>query len=229
MSGQESIRVGDEIHVFVDVARPDRPSARHVPTRPEDPLRALTPRALCRLARRADRMRRRDVDRFESLAVEHDVTPRRLRLLADAWAEAGPSGVRALGPAVPVDGALMSRASEVIETWRRRHYPLDALDLEVWRNRITVVWLRPAADPTADLVRHHLMQLRRTPDGRWHLYRRAVQGEWWPVVVRGRRGPQSLSACLDAVRTDALHHFWGAGGPPTDLAVGDGLPDLPLE
>jgi len=68
------------------------------------------------------------------------------------------------------------------------------------------------------------MQVRVTPDGRWHLFRRAAQGEWWPVVVRGRGRRQSLSACLDAVRVDELNMFWGSEGPPEDLAAGDGLP-----
>ncbi len=165
---------------------------------------------------------------FEDLAAHLDVSVRQLRLLADAWAEAGRSGLAALGPAeAPGDRGLMSRAEALVEVWRRRHFPLDALETSVWRNRITVWWLVPGEDRQAGLQRHPLMQLRRTPEGRWHLYRRAVQGEWWPVTVRGRRRRQPLSACLDVVRVDALHHFWGIGGPPADLATGDGLPDLP--
>jgi hypothetical protein len=195
--------------------------------RPAAPLAALSTRALRRLARRADRYQRRDADRFGALAERAGITTRQLRLLADAWAEAGPSGVRAIGPAPVVDADLMDRAEAVLEVWRRRHFPLDAIEVERWRNRITI-WRRvPGDDRTGELDRHALMQLRRTDDGRWHLYRQAVQGEWWPVVVRGRHRPQSLSSCLDAVRIDALHQFWGAGGPPTDLCDGDGLPDLP--
>ncbi len=190
--------------------------------RSADPLAGLSHRALGRLARRADRMRRRDVTRLEGLASELGTSPRRLRLLADAWIEGGPAGMVAVGPATPADERQMRRAEEIIETWRRRHFPLDALEVEVWRNRLTVWWLRTPPNPTADLVRHPLMQLRRTDEGRWHLYRRAVQGEWWPVEVRGRRRRQSLSACLDAVRVDPLHHFWGTDGPPNDLADGDG-------
>jgi hypothetical protein len=191
------------------------------------PFADLGPRGLARLARRADRLRRRNVDSFRDLADQHGVDLRQLRLLADAWLEGGASGVRAVGPTGEGDPEAMQRAVAVVETWRRHHFPLDALSSEVWRDRLTVHWLVPAADRTAALDRHPLMQLRRSPDGRWHLYRRAVQGEWWPVVVRGRRRRQSLSACLDAVRVDPLRHFWGTGGPPRDLASGDGLPDLP--
>ena len=222
MHGHESMRTGDDLHVSIDLTAPE------TPRRESDPLRGMSPRALQRLARRADRYRRRDVAKFERVAREHHITVRRMRMLADAWAEAGPVGVDALAPARPADPVLMARAEEVIETWRRRHFPLDRLETEIWRNRLNVWWMRPNDEPTGELVRHPLMQLRRTDDGRWHLYRRAVQGEWWPVVVRGRRRRQSLSACLDAVRVDPLHHFWGHGGPPTDLAVGDALPDWPL-
>lgn len=197
--------------------------------RPNAPLSDLGARALRRLARRADRFRRRDTARFESLAIRTGITPRQLRLLADAWAEGGPSGLAAMGPAQGGQEEVMERAEAVIETWRRRHFPLDALETQCWRDRITVWWLVPGPDRSGALQRHPLMQLRRTPDGRWHLFRRAVQGEWWPVVVRGRRRRQSLSACLDAVRIDPLHHFWGVSGPPADLAHGDGLPDSPLD
>ena len=197
--------------------------------RPDAPLSDLSFGALRRLARRADRYRLRDTARFEALAVQMGVSPRQLRLLADAWAEGGPSGLRAMGPAIGADEALMDRAEAVIETWRRRHFPLDALEIQRWRDRITVWWLVPGADRSGELERHPLMQLRWTPDGRWHLFRRAVQGEWWPVVVRGRRRRQCLSACLDAVRVDPLHHFWGTTGPPADLAYGDALPDSPLD
>ncbi|HUG83127.1 MAG TPA: hypothetical protein VMM13_01115, partial [Euzebya sp.] len=166
---------------------------------------------------------------FEALAIRTGVTPRQLRLLADAWAEGGRSGLEAIGPAPEGEDELMARAEEVIETWRRRHFPLDALEVQRWRGRSTVWWLVPGQDRGGDLQRHPLMQLRRTGDGRWHLFRRAIQGEWWPVVVRGRRRRQSLSACLDAVRVDPLHHFWGPSGPPADLAYGDAPPDSPLD
>lgn len=218
MFGQDEVRTGgEEVVDGLDTSATSRASS--------DPLARINLRALRRLAKKADRMRRRDVVRFEALAAAEGITPRRLRLLADAWAEGGVSGLHALGPGTQVDPSPMSRALEVIETWRARHFPLDALRSEVWRNRVTVWWLRPSSDPTEDLVEQPLMQLRRTKDGRWHLYRRAAQGEWWPVAVRGRRRRQSLSACLDAVRVDLLHHFWGAQGPPTDLAVGDARPD----
>jgi hypothetical protein len=214
--------------VGADVASAQQPGAlADVPAR-RHPLDELPPRALVRLARRADRYRRRDVTRLPALALEHDVETRQLRLLADAWAEGGAAGLRALGPATAVDPGAVERATAIIETWRRRHFPLDALQVDTWRNRVTVLWLVPSPVRGGELDRVPLMQLRWTDGGRWHLYRRAAQGEWWPVVVRGRRRRQSLSACLDTVRVDPLRQFWGDGGPPTDLAAGDGLPDLPL-
>lgn len=218
MGAPDPIRTGDATEPSVDL---EAPQPRH---HPADPLQGLSRRGLARLARRADRLRRRDVTRLEALAEDVDTSPRRLRLLADAWNEGGGPGLTALGPAVPADEDLMRRAEEVIETWRRRHFPLDALEVDRWRNRLTVAWLRTPSDPTEHLVHQPLMQLRRTEGGRWHLYRRAAQGEWWPVLVRGRRRRQSLSACLDVVRVDPLHQFWGNDGPPTDLAEGDGLP-----
>lgn len=191
------------------------------------PLDDLTPRALNRLARRADRLRHRDVTGLADLAREHDVQPRQLRMLADAWQEGGPTGVQMLGPAVAAEPETMHRAEAVVERWRRSHFPLDALESEVWRNRLTVWWLVPGQDRTGDLERLPLLQVRRSRDGRWHLYRRAVQGEWWPVTVRGRRRRQSLSDCLDAVRIDPLRHFWGVDGPPQDLADDGWMPDPP--
>lgn len=213
-----------EDELLVIEQRPSRVSPR-----PYNPLAALSPRSLRRLARRADRYRRRDTTRFQALARETGISPRQLRLLADAWAEGGASGLRAIGPAQSADDVLMARAEAVIETWRRRHFPLDALEAQRWRDRITVWWLVPGPDRSGELERHPLMQLRWTADGRWHLFRRAVQGEWWPVVVRGSRRRQSLSACLDAVRVDPLRHFWGTTGPPLDLAHGDAMPDSPLD
>ncbi|MEE8602672.1 hypothetical protein [Euzebya tangerina] len=207
-----------------------RGRAVHPEGRPQrSPLEALTPTQLRRLAKRADKARSRDVAEFEFLAASASITPRQLRLVADAWAEGGHSGLAAIGPAREVDDVgVMDRAEAVIETWRRRHFPLDAFEVSTWRNVLTVDWMVPAARRSQGLVRRPLMQLRRTEDGRWHLYRRAIQGEWWPVLVRGRRRRQPLSACLDAVRVDPLHHFWGEGGPPVDLADGDALPDSPL-
>ena len=205
-----------------------RPRPRTAGREPH-PLEGLGYRQLVRLAKRADRLRRRDVARFGDLAAQQLITPRQLRLLADAWDEGGRSGVDAIGPAPEdVDPLHLHRAELIVETWRRRHFPLDALETSVWRNRVTVYWMVLGRDRTRGLVRSPLMQLRRTTDGRWHLYRRAARGEWWPVTVRGRRRRQSLSACLDAVRVDPLNHFWGAAGPPRDLADGDGLPPLPF-
>lgn len=214
MEGADRTRTGGPA-ASIDLTDP-APSRRVL-----GPLGDLRPAALRRLARRGDRLRRRDMARFQQVAVRTGITSRQLRLLADGWDEGGRSGVAALGPATPADPELMRRAEQVVETWRRNHFPLDALRTETWRNRLTVWWLRPSARPTDDLHEHPLMQLRRSDDGRWHLYRRAVQGEWWPVRVRGRRRRQPLSACLDAVRVDPLQHFWGSHGPPEDLAVGD--------
>lgn len=192
------------------------------------PLNDLSRRALRRLARQADAYRRRDIVRFESLAADHHISARHLRLIADAWGEGGPTGLHAIGPAHPLeDWRPIVRAEAIIETWRRRHFPLDALETRAWRNRVTVDRMVPAVDRAGPLDRHPLMQVRRTDDGRWHLFRPASHGEWWPVVVRGRRQRQALSACLDAVRLDPLHHFWGEGGPPRDLAHGDAIPLVP--
>lgn len=168
-------------------------------------------------------LRCRDIDAFAQLAEERGISLRQLRLLADAWAEGGKAGVEALGPApgsAELTDPVMRRAVAVIETWRSVHFPLDAVDIDVWRNRVTLRQLLP--DPhnrTAPLQQVLVCQLRWTSGNRWHLYRRAAWGEWWPVVVRGRRRRQSLSACLDAVRVDLLNQFWGPPGPPADLAA----------
>ncbi len=194
------------------------------------PLSDLSQRALRRLARQADAHRRHDLASFESLAADHHLSMRHLRLIADAWAEGGRSGLQAIGPAQPLqDWQPIVRAEAIIETWRRHHFPLDVFETTAWRNRVTVHWLIPAVDRTQAVQRHPLMQLRRTEKGRWHLFRRASQGEWWPVIVRGRRKRQALSTCLDVVRTDATRQFWGDSGPPVDLAHGDAAPYVPSQ
>jgi hypothetical protein len=137
------------------------------------------------------------------------VPARRLRLLADAWNEGGASGVTALGPAPrDVDRDSMRRIDGALEAWRRRHYPLEALRWDVWRNRVTVWHLVPGPNRRGDLDRRALAHLRLTPEGRWHLYRKAAQGEWWPVPVLGPRGEQDMHACLEAIRLDPGGAFW---------------------
>ena len=177
-----------------------------------DPI-DLRPRALRRLAR--DAVRARGTAGLAALAQRSGQDARTLRLLADAWLEGGPSGLAALGPApAATDEAAMVRADGALEAWRRRHFPLEALRWDVWRNRVTVWHLLPGADRRGDLERRALCHLRLTPDGapdgRWHLYRKAAQGEWWPVVVQGRRAAQDLRHCLDAVRVDAVGQFWSS-------------------
>lgn len=178
-------------------------------TVPPDPLADTTPRRLCRLARRAHRSQRRGGPPLERLAARTAVPVRRLRLLADAWAEAGASGIEALGPApAEVDEAALRRLDGALEAWRRRHYPLEALRWELWRNRGTVWYLVPGRDRRGDLERRPLAQLRLTGDGRWHLYRKAAQGEWWPVPVNGPRRGQDVADCLRAIRIDVGNQFW---------------------
>lgn len=178
-----------------------------------DPLAELDEAALRRLARRADRVRSRPggIDRVaERVGVER----RRVRLLADAWAEGGAFGVAALGPApADTDAEALRRADGAVEAWRRRHFPLEALRWETWRNRITVWHLLPGQDRLGDLERRPMAQLRLTRDGRWHLYSKAAQGEWWPVVVKGRRGEQTVADCLEAVRNDGAGRFWTTHPP----------------
>ncbi len=182
-----------------------------------DPLQGWRIRRLVRLARRAHRGRGRGAEVLGRLAERADVSPRRLRLLADAWAEGGRSGIVALGPApAVVDQAAVQRMDGALEAWRRRHYPLEALRWDSWRNRLTVWQLVVGADRRGELDRRPLCQLRLTPDGRWHLYRKAVLGEWWPVAVMGRRAEQGADSCLDAVRADVLGVFWNASSQALD-------------
>ncbi len=185
----------------------DRPGPGPVP----DPLAGRSPRSLVRLARRASRAWERRADGLERLALRTDVPVRRLRMLGDAWTEGGASGVEALGAAPArddVDADELRRIDGALEAWRRRHYPLETLRWDVWRNRVSVWHLVPGPDRRGDLDRRPLAHLRLTGDGRWHLYRKASQGEWWPVIVNGRRGPQDMHHCLEAVRIDLEGRFW---------------------
>jgi hypothetical protein len=184
----------------------------HTPEPPDHPQALwshLDARGLRRLARRAWHARRRGPEQTERLAAHMGVTPRQLRLLADAWDEAGPSGVDALGPAPPEVDPAMQQADGALEAWRR-HYPLESLQWDVWRNRVTVWLLEPGPDRRGDVRQRPLLQLRCTAGGRWHLYRKAAQGEWWPVTVSGPRRPQRLEDCLNAARVDGGNVFWGA-------------------
>lgn len=182
-----------------------------------DPLQGWRIRRLVRLARRAHRGRGRGAQVLGHLAERAGVSPRRLRLLADAWAEGGRSGIVALGPAPPeVDQAAVARLDGALEAWRRRHYPLEALRWDAWRNRLTVWQLVVGANRRGEAERRPLCQFRLTPDGRWHLYRMAVQGEWWPVPVMGRHAEQGADSCLEAVRADVLGVFWHAPSPGLD-------------
>lgn len=184
---------------------------------PPDPLAALSERRLVRLARRAARARRREGAALERLALRLDVPSRRLRLLADALAAGGPSGITALGPAPARPGiAALDGLEDAVESWRRRHHPHQVLRCDVWRNRVTL-W-HVLAGRHGELDRRPLAHLRVTPDGRWHLYRKAVQGEWWPVRVKAqggsRRGTEiDLDACLEVLRLDPTGAFWGVEPP----------------
>jgi len=146
-----------------------------------------------------------------ALADRYGMGVRDLRLLADAWAEGGRDGVVALGPATDdsSDQEAVVQAEAAIQAWRDRHYPLDLLEVDVWRNRLTV-WQLVANDDDRRGApqRRPLLQVRRTAGGRWHLYRRAAQGEWWPVTVGGRCAPQTLDDCLQAVHVNAAWQFW---------------------
>lgn len=178
---------------------------------PADPLAVMPERALMRLARRAARARRRDGRALERLAARVPVASRRLYLLADAWEEGGAGGVVALGPAPSeVDEDAMAELGVAVEAWRRHHYPLEMLHADVWRNRVTIWHLVPGRDRRGDADRRALAHLRLTPDGRWHLYHKAAQGEWWPVRVSGPRREQDVQDCLDAVAIDETGAFWGA-------------------
>lgn len=176
-----------------------------------DPLEGWSRRALARLARRASRAWYRRVDGLDRLSARTTVPVRRLRMLGDAWNEGGDSGVQALGPAPArdeVDKDELRRIDGALEAWRRRHYPLETLRWDVWRNRVSVWHLMPGSDRRGDLERRPLAHLRLTQDGRWHLYRKASKGEWWPVLVRGRRAPQDMHDCLEAIRLDPEGRFW---------------------
>jgi hypothetical protein len=183
-----------------------------------DPLALLSRRRLRTMARQAQGRRRRGQD-LTTLAEQAGVDARRLRLLADAWDEAGPSGIDALGPAVATPVTIGAHADAALERWRARHYPLELLHWEIWRNRVTVWRILPPRDRHAEASRIPLLQLRVTHEGRWHLYRKASKGEWWPVTVCGAGRQQRLEDCLEAARIDPGNRFWSTPGIPLD----DGL------
>jgi hypothetical protein len=188
-----------------------------------DPLALLTRRQLRTVARRAARHRRRGGD-LAALTTDLGVDERRLRLLADAWAEAGDSGIDALGPAVRTPDTVAAHADAALERWRARHYPFELLHWEIWRNRVTVWRLLSPADRQAAASSVPLLQLRVTHEGRWHLYRKASRGEWWPVSVRGPGRRQDLEDCLDAARVDPGNRFWSATPVTADDPTSADLP-----
>lgn len=179
---------------------------------------SLPPRRLRRLARRASRSRRQGERALADLAVDSGLSLQRLRLLADAWTQGGRAGVDALGPA---HGRLHDDAvrelDAALERWRRRHYPLETLQWEVWRNRVTVWQVVPGADRRGPAQRTAVLQLRHCePDG-WFLYRTTRAGGWWPVVISGSGEPVDLERCLDTVRLDIARQFWAS--PATSPAL----------
>lgn len=179
-----------------------------------DPLAEATARRLKRVARRVHRVRSRRPHELVDLAADQGVPMRRLRLLGDAWAEGGSSGIEAIGPAMEAPPAQTAHAAVVLESWRARHHPEVCLRWDVWRNRVTVWWLVP--DPEQQRIdRRPLLQLRLTSGGRWHLFHRAALGEWWPVVIRGPRAAQTVDDCLAAVERDAGNRFWRDAEDPT--------------
>lgn len=184
--------VGDAVVGSVEVAGLEHAPARRVR----------------RLARRASRRRTRGEQAFAGLAARTRVDLRTLRLLADAWDEGGASGVEALRVPPDVEHPAVQAATEELDLWRRRHFLLEVLQLEVWRNRLTVWRMLPPAERTGAPEPVPLLQLRVTGRARWHLFRKAAHGEWWPVVVHGTGRDQSLADCLHAARVDAGNRFW---------------------
>lgn len=174
-----------------------------------DSASELPPRRLRRLAKRAHRARQQGAQAFERLVTTSGVSPRQLRLLADAWAEGGNSAIDALEPASgSLDDNVLDELDTRLESWRRLHYPLETLQWEVWRNRVTVWQVVPGRDRLGPTERLPVLQLRRTPDTSWHLYRKAAQGEWWPVIVSSPGSTTTLEACLNTVRLDIARQFW---------------------
>lgn len=174
----------------------------------------VPPWRLRRLAKKAYRARQRGEDAFFRLAESSRMSPRGLRLLADAWAQGGAGGVAALAPAEGLlTPHLVGEVDATLEGWRRQHYPLETLQWEVWRNRVTVWQIVPGPNRLGPVERRPVLQLRRTADDVWHLYRKAAQGEWWPVIVSGGARATSLQDCLDAVRLDVARQFWPPRSP----------------
>lgn len=169
----------------------------------------LPARRLRRLAKKAMRARQSGNAAFEQLAETSGTSPRQLRLLADAWVQGGVAGIDALAPA---DGTMsedaLNQLDESLEEWRRQHYPLETLQWEVWRNRVTVWQIVPGRDRLGAAERRPVLQLRQHLDGGWHLYRKARQGEWWPVIVSHDSNSSTLLQCLDTVRLDVARQFW---------------------
>lgn len=177
-----------------------------------------TPRRLRRLARRAYRCRRLGEQSVNDLSASCGLPVRELRLLADAWAQGGRDGVDALGaPGGSLPDAVVEEVDSTLEDWRRRHYPLETLQWEVWHNRVTVWQLVPGRVRLGPPGRAPVLQLRHADPSGWFLYRRSRNGGWWPVVVSGTAEPADLSRCLDIVRLDVARQFWAAPAEPPAL------------
>lgn len=178
-----------------------------------DDASPISRRRLRRLAKRAFRTRRLGEQAFRELSTSTGVSLQRLRLLADAWAQGGREAVDALGGAkgnLPDD--VVAELDAALESWRRQHYPLETLQWEIWRNRVTVWQLVPGRDRLGPAGRTAVLQLRHADMPGWFLYRLTRGGDWWPVVISGSCEPVDLDRCLDTVRLDIARQFWS---PPT--------------
>jgi hypothetical protein len=179
--------------------------------RPADPLEGWSPRRVAGLARRADRTRLRGPGALDALGGRLGVPSRQLRLLAEAWAAGGRSGVTALGPAPEQpDQLTMLHARVAVETWALRSFPGRSARADVWRNRVTI-WLRDRRGTGGD---RPLAHLRLSADGRWHLYRRGALGDWWPVSLHDTGDGRDIYRSLAVVRDDRLRLF--CPGPPRE-------------
>lgn len=175
-------------------------------------------RRLRRLARRAYRCRRLGEQAVTELSASSGLPVRRLRLLADAWAQGGRAGVDALGaPRGSLPHDVVGDLDAALEGWRRRHYPLETLQWEVWHNQVTVWQLVPARDRLGPPDRSPVVQLRHAGTPGWFLYRCSRRGDWWPVVVSGAAEPVDLARCLDTVRLDIARQFWTVPAEPPAL------------
>jgi hypothetical protein len=174
------------------------------PERPVDPFGGWRTWQLAALARKAERAGRRGHPAVTQLAVRKGVPARQLWLLGAAWAAGRRAGIAALGPApAEADGLTMLHARVAVETWALRSYPGRPAHADIWRNRVTV-WLRERRRPGGDLPLAHL---RLAPDGTWHLYRRGVDEDWWPVAPDERQDRSDVYTFLAQVHRDQTGEF----------------------